>query len=129
MSRRTVRAGGVKLHQSPCARRGRADHPVGRARCLTQPSGSDANEGDAMQIRFPSESAEYRTARDRLLERETDLRRAMEAVAGARRALPPGGAVPRDYLFAAAGPPRTAVQVPLSELFAPRHDSLGIYNL
>src|SRR5215471_13938203 len=50
-----------------------------------------------MQIRFPGESAEYRTARDRLLEREIELRRAMEAVAAARRALPPGGAVPEDY--------------------------------
>ena len=42
-----------------------------------------------MQIRFPGESAQYRAARDRLLEREIELRRAMEAVAAARRALPP----------------------------------------
>ena len=59
-----------------------------------------------MQIRFPGESAEYRAARDRLLEREIELRRAMEAVAAARRALPPGGAVPEDYVFEAAGPGR-----------------------
>ena len=52
-----------------------------------------------MQIRFPGESAEYRAARDRLLEREIELRRAMEAAAAARRALPPGGAVPEDYVF------------------------------
>ena len=52
-----------------------------------------------MQVRFPGESAEYRTARDRLLEREIELRRAMEAAAAARRALPPGGAVPEDYVF------------------------------
>ena len=52
-----------------------------------------------MQIRFPGESAEYRAARDRLLEREIELRRAMEAVAAARRALPPGGAVPEDYVL------------------------------
>jgi predicted dithiol-disulfide oxidoreductase (DUF899 family) len=38
-----------------------------------------------MQIRFPGESAQYRAARDRLLEREIELRRAMEAVAAARR--------------------------------------------
>jgi predicted dithiol-disulfide oxidoreductase (DUF899 family) len=81
-----------------------------------------------MQIRFPGESAEYRTARDRLLERETELRRAMEAVAAARRALPPGGAVPEDYIFAAAGPDGKAIQVRLSELFAPGKDSLVIYN-
>src|SRR6266542_5486023 len=81
-----------------------------------------------MQIRFPGESAEYRTARDRLLEREIELRRAMEAVAAARRALPPGGAVPEDYVFAAAGPDGMPIQVRLSELFAPGKDSLVIYN-
>ena len=47
-----------------------------------------------MGIRFPGESAEYRAARDRLLEQEIELRRAMEAVAVARRRLPPGGMVP-----------------------------------
>jgi predicted dithiol-disulfide oxidoreductase (DUF899 family) len=81
-----------------------------------------------MQIRFPAESAEYRTARDRLLEREIELRRAMEAVAVARRALPPGGAVPEDYVFEAAGPDGKASQVRLSELFAPGNDSLVIYS-
>ena len=81
-----------------------------------------------MQIRFPGESAEYRTARDRLLEREIELRRAMEAVAAARRALPPGGAVPEDYVFAAAGPDGAPTQMRLSELFAPGKDSLVIYN-
>jgi hypothetical protein len=81
-----------------------------------------------MQIRFPGESADYRAARDRLLEREIELRRAMEAVAAARRALPPGGAVPEDYVFAAAGPDGMPIQVRLSELFAPGNDSLVIYN-
>jgi len=81
-----------------------------------------------MQIRFPGESAQYRAARDRLLEREIELRRAMEAVAAARRALPPGGAVPEDYVFEAAGPGGTAGQVRLSELFAPGKGSLVIYN-
>jgi predicted dithiol-disulfide oxidoreductase (DUF899 family) len=74
------------------------------------------------------ESAEYRAARDGLLEREVELRRAMEAVAVARRALPPGGAVPEDYLFAAAGPDGTPIQVRLAELFALGKDSLVIYN-
>ena len=81
-----------------------------------------------MQIRFPGESAEYRMARDRLLGREIELRRAMEAVAVARRALPPGGAVPEDYVFEAAAPDGKAIQVRLSELFAPGKDSLVIYN-
>src|SRR5262245_66399808 len=81
-----------------------------------------------MQTRFPGESAEDRTARDRLLEREIELRRAMEAVAVARRALPPGGAVPEDYVFAASAPDGTPIQVRLSELFALGKDSLVIYN-
>src|SRR3954452_9115749 len=72
-----------------------------------------------MGITFPGESAAYRTARDRLLEQEIELRRAMEAVAVARRALPPGGLVPEDYAFD---------DVRLSELFAPGKDSLLIYS-
>ena len=36
-----------------------------------------------MGISFPGESAQYRTARDRLLEREAELRRATAAVAAA----------------------------------------------
>ena len=81
-----------------------------------------------MQVRFPGESADYRTARDRLLEREIELRSAMEAVAVARRTLPPGGAVPEDYVFKAAGPDGNASQARLSELFAPGKASLVIYN-
>ena len=47
-----------------------------------------------MGIAFPGESPEYRAARDRLLEREVEVREAMESVAAARRQLPPGGPVP-----------------------------------
>jgi predicted dithiol-disulfide oxidoreductase (DUF899 family) len=79
-------------------------------------------------ITFPGESAEYRAARDRLLEREVELRRAMEAVAAARRELPPGGAVPEDYVFEGAGADGSPSAVRLSELFAPGRDSLAIYN-
>jgi hypothetical protein len=50
-------------------------------------------------IRFPGESDEYRLARNRLLEAEIELRRTIERVAAQRRALPPGGAVPDDYVF------------------------------
>src|SRR5918999_1462751 len=77
---------------------------------------------------FPGESPEYRAARDRLLEREIELRREMEAVAAARRELPPGGAVPEDYVFQGAGPDGEPADVRLSELFAPGRDSLVIYN-
>lgn len=47
-------------------------------------------------LTFPNESAEYRTARNRLLADEIALRRQIEAVAEQRRALPPGGTVPED---------------------------------
>jgi predicted dithiol-disulfide oxidoreductase (DUF899 family) len=77
---------------------------------------------------FPGESAEYRAARDRLLEQETELRRATEAVAAARRALPPGGAVAQDYVFQGAGADGAAIDVKLSELFAPGKDTLIIYS-
>lgn len=40
-----------------------------------------------MAIAFPAESPEYRAARNRLLGQEIELRRAMEAVAAARREL------------------------------------------
>jgi predicted dithiol-disulfide oxidoreductase (DUF899 family) len=81
-----------------------------------------------MTITFPGESASYRAARDRLLEQEIELRRAMEAVAVARRALPPGGVVAEDYVFAGAGPDGEPDEVRLSELFAPGKDSLVIYS-
>ena len=77
---------------------------------------------------FPGESPEYRAARERLLEQEVELRRATERVAAARRALPPGGLVPEDYVFQGADPDGTPTDVRLSELFAPSKDSLAIYN-
>ena len=81
-----------------------------------------------MNISFPGESAAYRAARDRLLEREVELRRAMEAVAAARRELPPGGVVPEDYVFRGRGEGGAPTDVRLSELFAPGKDSLAIYS-
>ena len=82
-----------------------------------------------MAIAFPGESAEYRAERNRLLEQEIELRRAMEAVAAARRRLPPGGIVPQDYVFQTQGPGGGAAEVRLSELFAPGKDSLVIYSM
>src|SRR5215471_3524633 len=82
-----------------------------------------------MAIAFPGESAEYRAARDRLLEQEIELRRATEAVAAARRRLPPGGVVPEDYAFHGRGPDGSPAQVRLSELFAPGKNSLVIYSM
>jgi Bacterial protein of unknown function (DUF899) len=82
-----------------------------------------------MDITFPGESAQYRAARDRLLEQEIELRRAMEAVAAARRRLPPGGIVPQDYVFHGQGPDGGPAEVRLSELFAPGKNSLVIYSM
>jgi predicted dithiol-disulfide oxidoreductase (DUF899 family) len=79
-------------------------------------------------ITLPGESAEYRAARDRLLQREIELRRTMEAVATARRELPPGGPVPENYVFKEADADGTPTEVRFSELFASGKDSLVIYN-
>jgi predicted dithiol-disulfide oxidoreductase (DUF899 family) len=79
-------------------------------------------------ITFPGEPAEYRAARDQLLEQEVELRRATEAVAAARRELPPGGVVPEDYVFSGAGSDGSPTDVRLSELFAAAKDSLLIYS-
>jgi predicted dithiol-disulfide oxidoreductase (DUF899 family) len=81
-----------------------------------------------MSISFPGESPEYRVARNRLLQQEVELRRATEAVAAARRALPPGGVVPQDYVFQRAGKSGTPTEVRLSELFVRGLDTLVIYN-
>lgn len=81
-----------------------------------------------MKVAFPGESAEYRAARDRLLDQEIELRRATEAVAAARRRLPPGGLVPEDYVFEGVGAGGEPTQLRLSALFAPGKDSLVIYS-
>jgi predicted dithiol-disulfide oxidoreductase (DUF899 family) len=81
-----------------------------------------------MGIALPDESKEYRAARDRLLDQEIELRRVMEAVAAARRDLPPGGRVLRDYVFQGAGADGAPTDVLLSDLFAPGKDSLVIYS-
>lgn len=81
-----------------------------------------------MSTTFPGESSEYRSARESLLEKEIELRRAMEAVAVARRKLPPGGLIPEDYVFDGLGPDGAPARIKLSQLFAPGQDSLVIYN-
>jgi len=76
-------------------------------------------------IQFPGESGEYRLARNELLAAEVELRRAIERVAAQRRALPPGGAVPEDYVFEAAA---DGGKVRFSELFSPGKDTLVVYS-
>lgn len=81
-----------------------------------------------MSVAFPGESMEYRVARNRLLEQEAGLRRSIEAVAAARRELPPGGELVKDYVFQGAGAGGAPTDVRLSELFSPGRDSLAIYS-
>ncbi len=81
-----------------------------------------------MNISFPGESTEYRAARDRLLEREIELRRVSEEVAAERRKLPPGGMVPEDYVFQGAGADGAPMDMKLSDLFAPDKNTLVIYS-
>ena len=57
-----------------------------------------------MGVAFPGESPGYRAARDRLLEDEIELRRAMEAVANAPApAYRPVGSFPRTTSFKVPG--------------------------
>jgi predicted dithiol-disulfide oxidoreductase (DUF899 family) len=80
-----------------------------------------------LSLEFPGESSEYRAARDALLARERELRRMLEDVAVERRALPPGGEVPQDYVFRELRD-GSVCDVRLSELFAPGRNTLAIYN-
>jgi len=76
-------------------------------------------------IRFPGESNEYRRERNRLLEAEAGLRRAIEQVAAQRRSLPRGGVVPDDYRFEEAS---DGGEVRFSDLFEAGKDTLVIYS-
>jgi len=80
--------------------------------------------------RFPGESARYRSARNRLLAAETELRRQVERVAAMRRKLPLGGEVPEDYVFEEGRMDSNGAvrQVKLSSLFRGRLDTLLIYS-
>lgn len=73
-------------------------------------------------VRFPNESGQYREARDALLAEEIELRRHIERVAEQRRALPPGGAVPKNYACVGEHGP-----VAFSELFGDKQ-TLAVYS-
>ncbi len=72
---------------------------------------------------LPNESPEYREARNHLLSEEIELRRHIERVAALRRALPPGGEIPEDYVFEGSDG-----AVRLSQLFGDK-DTLVIYSM
>ena len=82
-----------------------------------------------LNVSFPGESDEYRSARNDLLEAEIALRRQIEAVAAQRRSLPLGGEVRTDYRFEEAAPgTNDSTSTHLSELFAPGKDTLFLYS-
>jgi predicted dithiol-disulfide oxidoreductase (DUF899 family) len=78
---------------------------------------------ELQHLHFPNESADYRRARNELLKEEIELRRHIERVAAQRRALPPGGKVRQDYVFAGPDGP-----VPLSQLFTDHKPTLAVYS-
>ena len=78
-------------------------------------------------LTYPNESAEYRAARNALLAEEMALREHIEAVAARRRALPPGGTVPEDYVFERIGKNDMPESVPMSSLFG-QHRTLILYS-
>jgi predicted dithiol-disulfide oxidoreductase (DUF899 family) len=82
---------------------------------------------DFVRMTLPNESTTYRAARNALLDAEIALRRQTEAVAAMRRALPPGGQVPEDYLFERIGAHSRPEQVKLSDLFG-EHSTLLLYS-
>ena len=73
-------------------------------------------------VRFPNESVEYRAARSALLAEEIELRRHIERVAEQRRALPPGGVVPKPYQFVGENGPVT-----FADLFGDK-PTLAVYS-
>jgi predicted dithiol-disulfide oxidoreductase (DUF899 family) len=73
--------------------------------------------------RFPGESVEYRRARQALLAQEIELRRHIERVAEQRRALPPGGEIPKNYELSAEG----GKTVTFADLFGDKQ-SLVVYS-
>lgn len=80
-----------------------------------------------VEVQYPNESAEYRSARAKLLDAEIALRRQVEDVARQRRQLPDGGELKEDYVFdeLVDGSVR---QVSFSELLPASKKSLFVYS-
>lgn len=78
-------------------------------------------------IRFPNETDDYREARNKLLQSETELRASIERVARERRKLPKGGELKEDYVFEEKIGSKTQ-RAKLSELFKPGDEALFIYS-
>lgn len=78
-------------------------------------------------LTYPNESVEYRKARNALLVEEIALRRQIEAVAAQRRALPPGGQIPEDYIFEWIDEKGMPEKIEMSKLFG-QHQTLILYS-
>jgi predicted dithiol-disulfide oxidoreductase (DUF899 family) len=79
---------------------------------------------------FPNESADYRTARNVLLEEEIELRRQIERVAAQRRALPSGGEIPHDFEFVSdTGPVRLSILFGDGNGNGNKKDTLLVYSM
>jgi predicted dithiol-disulfide oxidoreductase (DUF899 family) len=78
-------------------------------------------------LEYPNESPVYRAARNALLQEELALREQVERVAKQRRALPPGGLLGEDYVFAERVKGKD-VLTRFSELFAAGKDTLFLYS-
>lgn len=79
-------------------------------------------------VRFPNESAEYRNARNELLNAEIELRRHIEQVSALRRTLPDGGILKKDYLFEEITDAYAVRQIKFSQLFEKSKNSLVVYS-
>jgi predicted dithiol-disulfide oxidoreductase (DUF899 family) len=75
------------------------------------------------QAHLPNETPQYRSARNALLIEEIELRRQLERVAIQRRALPLGGAIPKDYEFYSSDGP-----IAFSALFGDK-STLMLYSM
>ena len=77
--------------------------------------------------RYPSESQEYRAAREALLKDEQELINKVKSVAAKRRQLPLGGQLKEDYVFQWATEGKVGKPVRFSELFGDKN-SLMLYS-
>ena len=78
--------------------------------------------------RFPNESAEYREARNKVLNAEKELRLKIEEVAAMRREMPLGGKLKEDYVFEELDPSGKILHTKFSEFFSQGKDTLIVYS-
>ncbi len=79
------------------------------------------------ELHYPNETAEYRRARNELLEQEKDLVAKVKAVAEKRRQLPLGGRLKDEYTFVGANDNNLGNEVRFADLFGDKN-SLLLYS-